>query len=271
MKNLWKLTPTQKEEFLKQGYVVASSPYLLELKERVHTELRDICLGIISKFPDYSKHLATLEHQTFGQIFDWSIKNEKNSALSRAYYEVFPTAASVIGLVADENLLSLAREVSIGHPLASTLPALRIDRPKNNRWNTPAHQDVWYAMLSDNCATFWCPMLPVTNEMGPLWAIPGSHQLGVLPIKRFSNENPFTTLRDFPDLDFVPLLLKDDEILLFNQCLVHKSGENLSDRARLTLQMRYNDLSTLKQPTTSFTVHYSKYLLEAQKKLLGQE
>ena len=57
---------------------------------------------------------------------------------------------------------------------------------------------------------------------------------------------------------------------MFSQNLMHRSSENHGGRPQVTLQVRYNDLDTMKAMHASFTGVHSKYVLERQAKLLGE-
>ena len=57
------------------------------------------------------------------------------------------------------------------------------------------------------------------------------------------------------------IFLKKDEVLVFNQFLVHKSGFNSSNKPRVSIQLRFNDLFSLEKITSSFNMvnnHISK-------------
>ena len=255
-----KLSSKDKQFFKKNGYLVIKSRPLLGLKLRLKKELLDIALKILRKDDLLGKRAASVSSLNFDRVFDWCVQNERNNSVTRAFYEIFPASLPVIGLIGDRLFVDYSKQLNLSHPLPSTLPILRIDRPKEMKYLTPAHQDFWYSMLSPNSLTFWFPLLPVTEGMGDLLVIPGSQRSGLIPVKGYTPENPFTSENDFLDSDFIPVRLKEDEMLVFSQYLVHKSGLNKGDRARLTIQIRYNDLETLKTLTSSFTPQYSRYV-----------
>ena len=63
------------------------------------------------------------------------------------------------------------------------------------------------------------------------------------------------------------IFLKKDEILVFSHFLLHKSGINSSDKPRVTIQLRFNDLYSLKKITSSFKFTNSEFVVNEQKKL----
>lgn len=255
--------------FRDNGFLILKAPFLQSLRERIQADLKVVAIALLERNCPRDV-MTSLRDMSFLEVFNWTIAHEAEMkvAFSRSFYEVFPTIPSIINLIADNSFLQVARELDVKFPIASTLPLLRIDRPKDKLYGIPTHQDIWYSMLSMNSVTFWFPVLPVVKEMGPLQIIPGTHKQGALPIKQWTRENPFTTKTDYADDKFEKVLLADDELLVFNQCLVHRGGWNESEKARLTIQLRYNDLMTLKEPTASFVPQYSKFLVEAQDELL---
>ncbi len=258
----------QKQLYARQGYLILRSAQVKALKKSLKDELKAMALGILKNHPDGAAHAGRLKSKSFADIFNWCISNEKDNAITRTFYELFPTAFSMIGAVGDPYLVGVSRELGLVHPVPSTLPILRIDRPAESRYLTPVHQDFWYSMLSPNSLTYWFPLLPVTPEMGDLLVVPGSHKNGNLPIKEFTNENPYALRDDVDPKRFIPVNLKDDEVLVFSQYLIHQSGVNRSDKAHLTLQVRHNDLHTLKALTSSFTPKHSVFTARAQKEWL---
>ena len=72
-----------------------------------------------------------------------------------------------------------------GTELAGTAPGsngVRIDRPGDDRRLAPWHQEFQYQFRSLDGMTFWLPLVPVTDEMGPVVLARGSHRGGVEPL-----------------------------------------------------------------------------------------
>lgn len=267
MKKKTLLDASQTRRFNKDGYLIVRHPAIKKIKAGVHAELKVLAVEILKKSGLWDKGGSKIASEPFAKIFDWTIRNEKNNAVSRSFYELFPASSSIIGLVAEPFFNQISRELGVRHPIPSTLPVMRIDRPGEEKYLTPAHQDYWYSMLCENSITFWMPLLPVTEEMGYLSAVPCSHKLGILPIRPWTNENPFTVARQFAEKEYASLPVRDDEALVFYQLLVHRSASNTSDKARFTIQVRYNDLATLDAMTSSFTPKHSAYVIAAQQKI----
>lgn len=264
------ITPGQKSQYLADGYLILKSDRVKKIKDALSADLYNMARRILKNHPDSGTYYDALNSNSFAELFDWCVSHEKSNAITRIFYELFSVNCSTVSLIADPYFLKASRDLGVSYPVPSTLPMLRIDRPNESRYLTPAHQDYWYSMLSANSLTYWFSIFPVTDAMGQLLVVPGSHVHGLLPIKKWTDENPFS-LRDEISMDrYVPVCLQDDEVLVFSQFLVHQSGANRSGKARLTLQLRHNDLDTLKEQTTSYTPMHSKYTVNAQKNWLEE-
>jgi ectoine hydroxylase-related dioxygenase (phytanoyl-CoA dioxygenase family) len=259
-KSTIELTADQLKFYDEQGYLIIDSPLVAELQEKIRSDIKETSLKIAERYEEGKSNLSELEAGSINDIVDWCVSNEKDRRISRAFYEVFPATTGIISLVSDPLLLSIAEGLGIGTPVPSTLPAIRVDRPGDEQYRTPPHCDYWVSMLSENSVVMWMPLTPLSSDMGLLQAIPGSHKGGMAPFEESSVGGWFTTISSYPDSDYVELPIADGQILVFSQNLLHRSGHNSSQKTRVSLQIRYNDLDTMKVMTSSFTPVWSTYV-----------
>lgn len=264
------ITARQKKAFGEQGYLILKSAFVGDLKKMLRRDLKETAMAILGRHAAGRRHAARLARLPFGEIFDWCVAHEKDNAISRVFYELFPQTPSVLTLASHPAFVQTSKKLGLAFPLPSTLPILRIDRPSETRYLEPSHQDYWYSMLSANAVTYWFPVLPVTEDMGDLLIFPRSHRRGLRPIRPWTDGSGTRyALRDeVEESSYVPLRLAENEIVVFSQFLVHKSGNNRGTRARLTLQVRHNDLATLRHLTSSYTPKHSVFTAQAQRDLL---
>lgn len=102
-----------------------------------------------------------------------------------------------------------------------------------------AHQDGAFLYTEpQSCIGLWWALDDCTLENGCLWAVPGSHQLGVH--RRFRRRDPPNEGTEFSPLEpiawdlsaAVPLETKSGSLVILHNALVHFSKENLSDNPR---------------------------------------
>ena len=117
-------------------------------------------------------------------------------------------------------------------------PNLKINFPTSIIHNIETHQDIHSHLGSLNSITFWLPLQTTKFNMGPIEYIPGSHKKA-LPSKSG------LLIDNFGHKDFVCDEIKIGECLIFSQLLVHRSRINLSNKARISLQIRFNDMSSV--------------------------
>jgi ectoine hydroxylase-related dioxygenase (phytanoyl-CoA dioxygenase family) len=141
-----------------------------------------------------------------------------------------------------QEILSLLAELGIANPVMNTRPLVSYSSKKlaknNNYWKIPAHQDWPSTQGSLNGLTVWIPLINITNELGPLEVVPGSHLLGKLehieiegvPVLSQNNWN------------FLPIPMDVGDVLVFSNFLIHRSGTNLTEnKIRWSVHFRYDD------------------------------
>lgn len=107
-------------------------------------------------------------------------------------------------------------------------------------WHQDAfNSDDWNAADS-RILTCWIPLVPVDVDSGCLAVVPGSHRQGVLP--KITDEFGITKLRDAPELTTaaMPVPLQPGDALVFNDLVLHRSLDNISDRVRWSIDIRFS-------------------------------
>ena len=127
---------------------------------------------------------------------------------------------------------------------------VRIDLPGKEKYLLPPHQDFPYIQGSLNGITWWIPVADTPLNIGPPSWISGSHKLGVLAVKEFDYASTgasggrsfcITGEEQFKDSDYVCEPIAFGEGLVFSTLLLHRSERNRSQRARVTIQVRFDD------------------------------
>jgi phytanoyl-CoA hydroxylase len=169
----------------------------------------------------------------------------------------------------DPDIIDCLKEAGLSSPSISTRPVLFFNHPElaaaEHYWKTPAHQD-WRSMQgSIDSLVLWVPLMDVDEEIGPLEIMPGSHKKGLLPVDESKDYGDFKKIIDYKEEDFVAIETKMGDCLLFSSLLVHRSGNNTSNRARWSCHFRYNNLD---EPTFIERGFPNPYLYRPLDKLL---
>lgn len=255
--------------FERDGFALISDPAIAAMKDEVVAALHTGALRIAGRLLDKGTFNTLPEEAGFDALLDAIHAAETGNAVTRALYEVFPALPPVIALIHHPVVRETVAAAGVEDAVAGTLPLIRLDRPGDQRFATPAHQDSWYSLLSPNAVTIWTPLCRMTPEMGELRILPGSHAGGLRAFKPYeAGHEWFETAEPVDEAALVPVAVDHDQLLIFNQSLIHKSGPNTSGRVRISVQLRYNDLATAQALTSTYTPSLSRYVLDAQKERL---
>lgn len=260
-----------RENFLRDGYLVLKDPFFRDLTSGIQHALKEMLLVCANKS---AEHRALVQNapNDFQSLLNHVCEQEKklDSKLTPILYELFPKHPHLMGLLNLPQILNICRTLGLAFPVPATIPVTRIDRPKNDFYNTPWHQDSWYTIFSPNAVTMWLPILPLDTNMGLMQVIPGSHEQGIRPFRKFDEGYEPYVARDLGKLEqqAIEVMVDEDELLVFNQSLLHRSGRNLSSKCRMSLQLRFNDLDSMTKLCSTFTPVHSRMVLEEQQRLL---
>lgn len=128
--------------------------------------------------------------------------------------------------------------------------SIRLDPPNDRRNALDWHQDSSYFRQNKNCfdsLVLWVPLIDLDNKTGGVDILKNSFRLGALKSKRKKVSNKYfsekrsidgSMLREFRSIKFDNL--KKGDAIIMNMNMIHKSGDNISDKFRITLIGRYH-------------------------------
>jgi hypothetical protein len=140
------------------------------------------------------------------------------------------------------------------HQIVHDACLFRIDPPQQDHYRRfDWHQDFPYNCMSESAITAWIPLTKVSDEMGPLRAVPGSH--GEVADVQFvdkpagategAGHKVFELHRvDREKLESQAIEVRGvnpGDVVLFHSCLHHASGQNRSRHCRWVINCRYGD------------------------------
>lgn len=255
-----------REEFERNGYIRWSSAAVEDLRSEISESLRSLAVEVLTHFDvGVDVDFASME---LGRIVDWCSRNENAVEITGSLYDLFRTTPTVMGAVNHEVVLEIVEELGIEEPSLAAVPSVRIDKPGDTEFMTPTHQDYWFSLLSNLAVVFWFPVRPLSEEMGLLEVVPGSHGETVPFEENEGGHIPYVPIDEPDDAEFEPVPVEDDEMLVFHQKLLHRSGFNSSDKCRISLQIRVNDFSSAREPEPTFVAPQSPYVENRQQELL---
>ena len=167
-------------------------------------------------------------------------------------YDQIRNMPELYSLIFTPDFLKKISKVSgIKIPILTTSKiTVRLDMP-NNQGSIPTepHQDYAAHQGSSNSITVWIPLQNTFNKNGCLNIIKGSHKKGFIRDNfnwkthkippNVISQNKANSIGNFEKID-----TKFGEVLLFSTFLVHKSGLNLSNNIRYSINIRFNDVNS---------------------------
>jgi hypothetical protein len=233
------------------------------MKKKIEKEIIDILKSILKlKGLRFNKR-----KNNYLDLMKYALKNDKRHSIFSSLYDLLPSSTLINSLGSDKFFLKISKMLGVSKPIIGSLPQVRIDRPKDKIRKTLLHQDYWYSFLSHNAITFWFSIGLINEKLGPLVIYPSTHLKGVFKFKDKKGGTLSAVIKE-EKLIKKKIILKDDEIVVFHQKLLHESSDNVYNIPRLSVQVRYNDLSKIIKPKASFRSVLSEFVKSEQKKFL---
>jgi phytanoyl-CoA hydroxylase len=178
-----------------------------------------------------------------------------------------------------QHLINLHR-LSICEEIVEQLITLGVKRPNictrsvlyfNSRhlaksevyYKSPPHQD-WRSMQGSlKVMVVWVPVADVARELGALEIIPGSR----IWVLQDSCEG-YRSTEGLSDQQYQSVEINAGDVLFVSACLVHRSGNNVTDSIRWSCHFRYND----SEKTTFVSRKYpNPYIYKPQQDLVAKD
>lgn len=152
-------------------------------------------------------------------------------------------------LAVHESIQRALQILGVEFPVLCARPVVWFHSPhlaKTERYaRLPAHQEWSNMQGSLDGIVVWAPLIDLQPEMGRLEVIAGSHRRGLLDFHPDpAKDYPLATNENLVEAErFTPVEASVGDVLFFSSFLVHRSGMNQTDRARLTINFRFNNAS----------------------------
>lgn len=210
----------------------------------------------IGRLIDLRRRHAGLEPVTSRARFDDGFRElcRVNRAHGGVIYDACKRLNSVHDLAADPRFGTLSAHLMKSDLIMSYggYQGLRIDHPGESQYLFPWHQDFPFMQSSMDGLIYWIPLQDVDESSGCLEVVPGSHRLGIMPVKaktenfasgKQSQSLDIADLSPLDDLPHVRVPCRAGDVLIFNMLLAHRSRESTSEHVRWTAQVRHGNFS----------------------------
>ena len=193
-----------------------------------------------------------------------------------AMYDTLRTNISLMQLVAGDVLIDNATQFLRKKPeeISMSDPVVRLDAPGDDRNSHGWHQErAYFPHNRDglNGMVCWIPLLDCNKENGAILVCAGSHKEGLLNTVREKKTSISETTRITISEDYtkkyesIDVEANQGDAVFFNMLLFHRSGENISNEFRITVQNRLHVAVADDFIPFDIINHYSPFI---KKKLL---
>jgi ectoine hydroxylase-related dioxygenase (phytanoyl-CoA dioxygenase family) len=122
------------------------------------------------------------------------------------------------------------------------------ENKRSSNFELDWHKDIFYTIPKSRYVHMWVPLLHDADEkIGTLQVIPGSHKLGIGKQKiniHTDYNHRYTMDPDYvKDMPSTSVDVKLGQVLLFDHRLIHRSGQNTSDKVRCTMLGLVHDVT----------------------------
>lgn len=249
------LTPDQVRFYEDNGYILIENFWneetVQQLMETILHYVRTADLSRVNSIFSTTENMRLADNDEYfltsgGEIrYFWEEKAWKNGKLEvEAEYAINKVGHALHDLDPqfekwsyESRIGSICAELGMSKPLIAQ--SMYIFKQAKIGGEVVPHQDGAFLYTEpQSCIGFWWPLHDCTLQNGCLWAVPGSHKLGVH--RRYRRRDPPATGTEFLppqpvtwDLSgAVPLEMKKGDLVVLHSALVHYSHENSSDYPR---------------------------------------
>jgi len=243
------LTPNQTDTFNRDGVLVI--PGFFDLKHDIYPILIGIYRvigqvmerhGVPDTRPPFSPDEFDAGYQTLIRL---------NRAYGAEVYDAVKQVPAFVRLVAHPRLEKLFAELRPGAVpgIAAGGSGIRIDNPNEEKFRAPWHQEYPAQLRSVDGIVFWSPLLPISPDLGPVAFCLGSQKEGVIPVFTHDPKSPqkqgayALTLQNETELiskyKRIAPCTSPGDLVLVDWLVLHASGQNVAERSRWAMQLRY--------------------------------
>lgn len=234
-------------EFNKNGFVIIKNFYKKKIINDAKKEIFKISRKVYKK--------KTIDIKYSEKNFDFFIKDslKKNIKFSSKFYDISKKFISMHRFAFNPQLESLAKILlktkNVG--VLSRAYGYRLDRPNDKKFLTQLHQDYIQNLGAPEGVVFYNTLRNVNKIDGPVIIYKGSHKLGLVNVfvdKKTKNKSKGYILdiskNKLDQFEKFELILKKNDLAIFNFFLLHKSSPNKSKNIRWSMISRYFDFNS---------------------------
>ena len=261
-----------KEQFEEQGYIVLDNAFdtndLIGFRKTFRYVLKNVLEQAAKYYPNLNIHLENDIADYNKALIDLRFANPEYVSVAQRLIsrspEFFrlssdPKVFKAIRFI--QNLPELSPLYLLSNGVVFTNPNDKGNKRSSN-FELDWHQDTFFTIPRSRYVQFWGPLLhDSTEDVGTLVVCPGSHKDGYGK-QRIHTDISFNhrysmALGEADKYDHVSVNLKLGQLLIFHGQLIHASGQNISDKVRVTILGLCHDAA--RKECVPVSTHYLYY------------
>lgn len=230
-----------KEQFNRDGFLILKNFFDKEVLKKIYTEARQLFSVQIKR--------------TLGKTVDINNHNEFEHAMFEFFEKDFNTFVntgkqtqhliSMHRLGTEEKILNLLKDLGYEFPTIAVRPAMQFNSRHlskgGSHWKLGAHQDWRTGQGSLDSLVLWFPLVDCNADLGSLQIVPASHTDGLM--KADTTGYLGSIQEEIPEEKYVQTEFEEGDLLIFSAFLIHRSGNNITQNIRWSVQLRYNNIA----------------------------
>jgi hypothetical protein len=238
--------------FEENGYILIKDFY--DLGQDIHPILLDIykLIGLVAERHGYKLSRKPYSPDNFDDGYNELI------TINRSYggeiYDLVKQIPSFLRLISNEKadaLFQSIRNTGISG-IGTASYGIRIDNPNEDKFRSHWHQEFLFQPQSLDGIVFWTPLLPISEELGPVIILPRSQKDGLCKYSKgnaYAEKNGaykigiYDEEKVIENYEKIAPLTKPGDLLLMDFLTIHGSGVNRSNRSRWSVQNRFFNYS----------------------------
>ncbi|MBY3185263.1 phytanoyl-CoA dioxygenase family protein [Rhizobium laguerreae] len=235
------------DEFASKGYILLKQFYdPATLIAPIHEGIRKIVEFVCKKYNIDAPTDTAFDAMTiaYPQVIT------QNRAWGGEIYDAIKHIPAFLRLVSDasnEDIFQRLRPGSVPG-ITTTGYGMRIDNPGEEKFRAQWHQEFPSQLRSVDGIVFWTPLLPMSEDMGPVQIAEGSHAEGLVPVYSddagASKTGAYALHLDRAEerlarYKHIAPLTNPGDLVLMDFLTLHQSGHNVSKMPRWSIQFRF--------------------------------
>lgn len=244
----------RKAQFNKDGFLIIKNFFDKETIAKIYQEARTL--------------FAIQMKRVLGKDVNINNRDEFEPAMFELFNADFTTfvntgkqvqhSISLHRLGTDPEIMDLLKEVGYEFPMIAVRPSMQFNSrflsKGGTHWKLGAHQDWRTGQGSLDSVVLWFPMVDCGEALGSLQVVPGSHKVGLM--KADTSGYSGSIQENINEEDYIQTEFEMGDLLIFSAFLIHRSGDNVTDNIRWSIQLRYNNMTETTFQERGFPMPY---------------